>query len=380
MLSRKVLIFGCGVIGGNVIDLLSRMPDRFEITVAARNRERVTKRVNLAIAVAMNLGLRPQISSCDADLSDIERTADLLYTLKPEIIVNATSLQTFWLISTLPNEQYRLLDEARIGPWLPNHLALCYKLMLAIQMANVHARVVNASFPDAVNPALAKIGLAPFIGAGNIANTIPTMRRGIAHLIDCPLEKVDVKFCAHHFVGNRIASYGETSGAPYHLTAYFDGEDITDKLNTAELFQLFTTRFKRLRGIQGQIMASSSVASIVRAIANDSGALLHAPGPAGLPGGYPLRVGADRIEVALPERLSLEEAIQINETGQQFEGIEKIDDDGTVHFSDREMNVMKRILGYSCKTMKIGEVDEHARELGLKYKAFSQQFSSQIAA
>lgn len=49
---RKVLILGCGVVGGNVLDLLSRMTEPFEIHVASRRIDAVRLRVNLAIAVA----------------------------------------------------------------------------------------------------------------------------------------------------------------------------------------------------------------------------------------------------------------------------------------------------------------------------------------
>ena len=59
---------------------------------------------------------------------------------------------------------------------------------------------------------IATVGLAPYVGAGNIANTIPTMRRAAAFLLGQSVESVDVRFVAHHFVGNYIASYGETGG------------------------------------------------------------------------------------------------------------------------------------------------------------------------
>jgi len=38
--------------------------------------------------------------------------------------------------------------------------------------------------------------------------------------------------------------------------------------------------------------------------------------------------------VTLPPDLNLEEAVRINEEGQRFDGIERIDEDGTVHFTE----------------------------------------------
>ena len=377
---HKILILGCGVVGGHVLDLLSRMTEPFEIHVASRRIDAVRLRVNLAIAVATNLGVTHQIEAYQLDVENIDETVNLLNKIKPEIVVNATSRQTFWLISTLPRPVYLDLAEARMGPWLPNHLALSYKLMQAVRQSGLSIRVVNAAFPDSVNPVLAKVDLAPYVGAGNIANLIPTLRRGIAHLCGASFEVVEVNFVAHHFVGNEIASYGHTDGAPYHLQAWIDGEEITNRFQDDALFALFTTLLKRTRGVAGQIMASSSVAAVVRAIATDSGLFHHAPGPNGLVGGYPLRIGASRIELALPEGLSAAEAESINNAGQQFEGIERIDPCGTVHFTANRMEVLTRTLGYRCQSMKLADVGSWADELQAKYRAYVERLGITVSA
>ena len=370
---RKVLILGCGVVGGNVLDLLSRMTEPFEIHVASRRIDAVRLRVNLAIAVAANLGVENRIEAYRSDVDNIDETANLLHEIKPDIVVNATSKQTFWLISTLPKQAYLDLAEARMGPWLPNHLALSYKLMQAVRQSGLSIRVVNAAFPDCVNPVLATAGLAPYVGAGNIANIIPTLRRGIAYLCGASFEAVEIRCVAHHFVGNEIATYGNAGGAPYHLQAWIGGEEVTDRFQDDALFALFSDKLKRTRGVPGQVMASSSVAAVVRAIATDSGLLHHAPGPNGLVGGYPLRIGAGRIELALPEGLSAASAEEINKGGQRFEGIERIDPSGAVHFTESRMEALTRTLGYQCRSMELADVGDWADELRAKYRAYVER-------
>ena len=370
---HKILILGCGVVGGNVLDLLSRMTEPFEIHVASRRIDAVRLRVNLAIAVAANLGVENRIEAHRSDVENIDETANLLHEIKPDIVVNATSKQTFWLISTLPKQAYLDLAEARMGPWLPNHLALSYKLMQAVRQSGLSIRVVNAAFPDCVNPVLATAGLAPDVGAGNIANIIPTLRRGIAHLCGASFEAVEIRCVAHHFVGNEIATYGNAGGAPYHLQAWIGGEEVTDRFQDDALFALFSDKLKRTRGVPGQVMASSSVAAVVRAIATDSGLLHHAPGPNGLVGGYPLRIGAGRIELALPEGLSAASAEEINKGGQRFEGIERIDPSGAVHFTESRMEALTRTLGYQCRSMELADVGDWADELRAKYRAYVER-------
>ena len=370
---HKILILGCGVVGGNVLDLLSRMTEPFEIHVASRRIDAVRLRVNLAIAVAANLGVENRIEAYRTDVENIDETANLLHEIKPDIVVNATSKQTFWLISTLPKQAYLDLAEARMGPWLPNHLALSYKLMQAVRQSGLSIRVVNAAFPDCVNPVLATAGLAPDVGAGNIANIIPTLRRVIAHLCGASFEAVEIRCVAHHFVGNEIATYGNAGGAPYHLQAWIGGEEVTDRFQDDALFALFSDKLKRTRGVPGQVMASSSVAAVVRAIATDSGLLHHAPGPNGLVGGYPLRIGAGRIELALPEGLSAASAEEINKGGQRFEGIERIDPSGAVHFTESRMEALTRTLGYQCRSMELADVGDWADELRAKYRAYVER-------
>ncbi|MBL6430791.1 MAG: NAD-dependent epimerase/dehydratase family protein [Alphaproteobacteria bacterium] len=92
----RVLIFGAGVIGGHVCDLLSRMDDRFDLTVSARRADALSQRVNLSITSALCLGFDPRIEAVACDVFQTDACAALIDRVRPDIIVNATSLQTFW--------------------------------------------------------------------------------------------------------------------------------------------------------------------------------------------------------------------------------------------------------------------------------------------
>jgi hypothetical protein len=66
---------------------------------------------------------------------------------------------------------------------------------------------------------------------------------------------------------------------------------------------------------------------------------------------YPLRIGAERIDLALSDGLGAASAEQINQGGQRFEGIERIDPSGAVHFTESRMQALTRTLGYQCRSM-----------------------------
>jgi hypothetical protein len=72
--------------------------------------------------------------------------------------------------------------------------------------------------------------------------------------------------------------------------------------------------------------------------------------------------------------LTLEEAIGINEEGQRYDGIDRIDRDGTVHYTEKSVSIMKEMLGYDCKVMKLQETEAQSKELDNRFKEFAEKF------
>src|SRR5207244_5131413 len=60
---------------------------------------------------------------------------------------------------------------APYGIWLPLQLTRVRSLMLARRDAGSRALVLSLPYPDGVGPALAPLGLAPDLGAGNVTET-----------------------------------------------------------------------------------------------------------------------------------------------------------------------------------------------------------------
>jgi hypothetical protein len=370
---KTVMIVGLGDLGAHVLDMLSRSPERPRIVVAGRKEEPLVRRKNLARYAALHLGATPDLDHVVLDLDDEARTAEVLSAVNPDIVFSAVSLQSWRVITELPKPVFDELDEAQFGPWLPMHLTPVHALMRAVKLSGVRARVVNSAFPDCVNAVLGKVGLAPTIGIGNVANIIPALRTSAAFVLDQPVSRVRVSLVAQHYFTHRVPRCGDAGGAPFHLTATLDGEDVTKELDVARVLSLLTTQFRRQGGLAGQMLTAASAMSVLSAMLEDAGRLAHAPGPNGLPGGYPVRITARGGEPVLPEGLSLGDAIRMNEGCQRRDGIERIDQDGTVHFTEQEMAIMKRMLGYECRSMRIEESGAWARELRAKYVDFAKR-------
>lgn len=374
MKKKKILLVGLGNLGSHVLDLLTKHESQHEIIVAGRNETLLNQRLNLALFCAAQQNLFPKASYRVMDLNNIEQTAETLQEINPDVVFSTATLQSWRIITQLPKEVFAELDQAEFGPWLPMHLVPVHKLMQAVKMSGIKSTVVNAAFPDAVNTLLAKVNLAPNVGIGNVANILPAFKYSAASEINSTPEHIELRLIAQHYLSHRIPRSGDAGGCAYHLSVFHKGEDVSDAINHENMFQKLTSRFKRIGGIDGQALTAASALSVLSVILNDRKEVVHAPGPNGLPGGYPVQFDDQNFSLALPSNISLEEAIKINEIGLKFDGITAIDVDGTAHFCEKSMAIMQRMLGYHCKSMKLDEAEETAKELKAKYSAFSSKY------
>jgi hypothetical protein len=373
MTKTRILLVGLGSLGSLVLDLLLRINSSLEVLVASRNEDTVHQRTNLAMLAALQLGHRPHVSSTALDVSNVSQSAALIARFRPDIIFSSVCLQSWWVIGGLPKPIFDRLDQTQVGPWLPMHLTLLYKLMQAVRDSGHRPIVVNASYPDVTHPILDRIGLAPDIGIGNVSNAVPGLRMSLSYKLGIPTERIQLRFFAHHYVSHRVSKMGNAGKAPFHVTVYVDGKDVTRKFDTNTVFDLMATRFKRSGGVNGQLITATSAIDVLRAIILDEQRIVHAPGPNGLPGGYAVEVGRNRREVALPESLSLAEAVRVNEEGMRFDGVDKIGPDGTAWFTQKEMSIMADMIGYSRESMHPDESEECARELLTCYGEFQRR-------
>jgi hypothetical protein len=288
-----IMIVGMGDLSCNVLNLLAGDPATNRLVLAGRDHENVRRRANLVRFAAHNLGQAPEIAAVGLDLDDVDRTAATLARIRPDIVFMGASLQSWRVITSLPKAVFERLDDAQFGPWLPMHLTLNHKLMQAVARSGIETRVVNAAFPDAVGPVLAKVGLAPMIGIGNVANIIPALTHGVAHVTGNDVADVELRLVAQHYFSHYVPRFGNAGRGAYHLAARIAGQRLAGELDHAAVFAQLDGRLKRIGGVAGQFLTAASAVRILRAMATDSGILAHAPAPGGLPGGYPVRVHRD---------------------------------------------------------------------------------------
>jgi len=358
----SIMIIGsAGSVGHDMMYQIACMGLPIKVIGADVDEEKGRFEVEESIHVAHNLGYYPDLSFLKINLFEIDETAELLKEHRPKVVCNLASLGSWWVTRLLPPDEYKKIGP--IGPWLPNHLTLAHKLMQAVKKSGVDVKVVNGAYPDATNVVLSKLGLEPVCGGGNMDLGMSRVKRIVAREMGVPYRSVQVYGVGHHGT-----YYTARMDGPYWVKILVDGVDVTDRFPNEKINRLYVEagygapgQFKS--AIVDQMRTASSFLKHVLAVYYDTGEVhTCVTGVAGLPGGYPCRLGETGAEVVLPG-ISHEEAVRINEEGGRIDGIETIKDDGTVVFCEENVEYMREVVGYECEELKPRDSEERAKEL-----------------
>lgn len=363
-----ILIVGLGHLGGVILEFLAREDWVGRIVACSRRRDRGEARCNVARLGAVAQGLSPRIEFLKTDVSDTHRFAEAVDSVSPQLILGTATMQTWWLPDLLPANARKALQRARFGMWLPLHLAPTRSFMEGIRASSFDGPVLTAPFPDVVNCILGKIGLAPTCGIGNVDEIAAKVRWLAADRLNAPLAAVQVVLVGHHALESSAFGGDRDNAPPYHLQILFEGSDISESIGARDiLFQPYPLA----KGTSTAFFTAGSTLRLIRALFGHREESLHAPAPGGLPGGYPILALAGHIELAQIPDLETEAAIAINEQSHPFDGIQRIEKDGTAVFMPESVETMRMELGYECSRLPPGEAPERGRELAARFEEYA---------
>lgn len=373
-LHRTIMLFGLGDLGGWVLEILARQQGINTIITCDARAKWGALKTHSAACGAGHMGYSKTIIFEQCDVSNIDRTAQLLSTYKPDLIYNSMGLLSPQLPGLLPPEIFKKTHKIVGGPLLiPPNIPLITKLMKSVKESGIAAPVVNNSWPDIVNGMLWKKGLGPLVGSGNIDIRVANIRRRISLEKNIPIPQITVYIVGGHALGIQ----GAKAGVPYYIKVMVGDKDITNEYDTDSLVS--DNVLSGFSPTEASWIVRPTVAScacrIIMAILNDTHELTHAPGPNGLPGGYPIRVRAKGVEVDLPRSLTLEEAIKINLGSMRCEGAQEIREDGTLVITDEAYQITKELLGIGVKEVTVEDAEDLAKEVIGAYKKLCQKYN-----
>jgi hypothetical protein len=70
---------------------------------------------------------------------------------------------------------------------------------------------------------------------------------------------------------------------------------------------------------------------------------VSAPGPRGLPGGWPVRVEGRRVALDVPPGVDVDEAVRWQWARARRDGVARVDGDGTTHFTEAAAAALRRV-------------------------------------
>jgi hypothetical protein len=313
---HRIWIVGSGSLAQAVCHSLSVIvTEPMSVTVVARSEQAARAISYVASTRARLHGAPVEFQSQTVPFDSPEPVAELAGRLAPDMVLNTASYQSPWEHLTSPSAWTALARAAGLGMTVPLQAAIARRVAQALAWAAPRSTFLNASFPDAVNPVLRCMGLPIFAGIGNVGLIAATLQ-GRLGLVD----QETLQVLAHH----------------WHLSTPEDGREARvwhDGRSVPGVTDLLREQRSTPRHFLNPATGHTA-ALLLRDLTRNTSFAANLPGPAGLPGGYPVQIEGFTISLRLPDQLSRDEAISWNLEFAAADGA-TVDGAGWVRFSPR---------------------------------------------
>lgn len=358
-----LLIVSLGELGTNVLEAAGRSGLFNRIVVASRSVDKARARINNALIGCGIDGFFPRFEAVGLDFNDPTCVATLR-ALAPDIVFCAATLLPWWKVGGLDGAAETPAENVPFGGYVSLQLAPMAIFRARIADAGLAARWIAASFPDVINPSLARTGFAPDCGIGNVREPIAKIQVSLGRQLGISPAQVEVRLVAQHaFEYGVFQPKPAAELPPYLLDVTVDGQDRTEMGHLAlrEPFPFpYDLHFNR-------ITASAAIDGM-RALLSPTPVRTHLPGVLGLAGGYPVAVEAGRIRLDLPSQWSEAQVIATNEASLPRDGIARIEPDGTIVFTPETVEALHTLTGATIESAH-PETAASQAELILKHLA-----------
>jgi len=367
-LNNKTLLIigGTGNIGSKIFQatIESRIFSRIVITGFKKNIGESL--VSNALFATYSKNSFPDIQFLKLDMNNNDHLKVILKRLKPRVIIQAAVPISPKIILQAAKKKLKEqgLSEAGITSGLYAHiLPICLiftvNLLKELKKLALNTIVFNLPYPDTANAVLAKADLGNPISAGTIDLTAFGICKAISELYNVPLKELQVKHVSHHAL--RVNLPGKV---PFFLKAYRKGIPF-DISGTEEQIILKAIKITSEHDISW--MVGESTAKHVKAILSPNTIYSHMPGFRDVPGGIPIIIGNGEVRQNLPEGLTMNEVIEINNKGMYIDGVESIEDNGIVKFNKYTARYLKDVLGLNWESFNLEQINHICKDILAAY-------------
>lgn len=355
-MSATLLIVSLGELGTNVLEAAGRSGLFERIVVASRSVEKARARINNALLGCGIDGFFPRFEAVGFDFNEPASVA-ALRSIAPDIVFCAPTLLPWWKVGGLDGAAETPAEKVPFGGYVSLQLAPMAMFRSRLAEAGIDTHWIAASFPDVVNPSLARSGLGPCCGIGNVREPVAKIQALLGGRLGVTPAQVEVRLVAQHAFEYAVFQAEPAAELPpYLLEVVVDGKDCTamgrEALRTPFPFP-FDLHFNRI--------TASAAIDAMRALLHPAPVRTHLPGVLGLVGGYPVRVANGQIDLDLAAHWSKAQAIAINESSLRWDGVECIEADGTIVFTDETTRALHILTGATIAQVHPDNAAEQAR-------------------
>jgi hypothetical protein len=243
---------------------------------------------------------------------------------------------------------------AGLGLQLPAQLPVLTAVMKAVRTVDFTGPVANLSLPDITHPVLQTQGLAPTVGLGNVAMQLLRVRGAlhakalVGNQGPAPLPLIRLVGHHKHVYGVMTAERPTDPEASVRVYLGKDGARADDLAYQGVPLQA---------GIAYNAVTAAAAIPVLLALLPGAAPLrFSTPAPQGLPGGYPVRIAEGKVELDLPPDTELDEIIAFHHRMGRGDGIERIAEDGTVHFTEKSQAALTSIDPHLAEPLSLEEV------------------------
>jgi hypothetical protein len=354
-----VLIVGVGDMGERLAAGLAAGGVVRRLVLAGRSGPAVGA---VAAMVASSSDCRAEAVTTDAARQD--EVAELLARSRPDLVVQCAAVRGPWALAGRADAPARAVAAAGLALRLPYQLPVLLSVMRAARDAGYAGPIANLSLPDVTGPVLARLGLAPTAGLGNAAMILLRVRAALraaqpdtqpdtGATASLPL----VRVIGHHsqVAGVMQASEPGDPSARCHVWLGEPGQRADHLAYCAPPLP---------PGLRYNHVTAAAAIPVLHALLPGSVPLRWStPAPAGLPGGYPVRITGGQISLDLPPGTSRDDAITFNQQMARADGIERVDDDGTVHFTDACKAAVADLAPDLAAPLPVSDLSQRAEQL-----------------
>lgn len=288
MSRADIVIIGSGSLATRVINSFAQLREEpLRVAVMGRSQSKIAKMVLIANARSALLGGRVRFVPCEVARFRASAFARAFASLKPRVVFHVASLQSPWEAAQGQTAWTKLIASAGFGITLPLQIPLIAEVSRGAE--DIDAAIVNASYPDAVNVVLDRLGLRTTCGIGNCA-IVEAFCRSRAQG-----EDQDVRVIGHHG----------------HLGPWIRGEKRRCQprvwVNERQIRALDWR--PKLGVVSEELNDVTTLTAVIPMMALLTGQTLQLslPGVTGLPGGYPFSIRHGKFRLRLPAGVALEQ-------------------------------------------------------------------------